>query len=198
MLLSVRMLYNESLTRASHFPEKAHEDHEVAISSSPSPSYAGGTVERRSPQHLLSLGRGKTKKEQQQQQNEVPAANTMPKKKSLVSTLKNKLPSVTQQPNRVPTALETQFMLELRKLRLPDDGKRKLKIEIQRLDHEIRKYMNNNSSKNIDELSDLVQNAYTRFADMVHNDPRFEIATNEDRDSAIDYFEKVVMTQNHK
>lgn len=198
MLLSIRMLYNESPTRASHFPEKAHEDHEVAISSSPSPSYAGGTVERRSPQHLLSLGRAKTKKEQQPQQNEVPAANTMPKKKSLVSTLKNKLPSVTQQPNRVPTALETQFMLELRKLRLPDDGKRKLKIEIQRLDHEIRKYMNNNSSKNIDELSDLVQNAYTRFADMVHNDPRFEIATNEDRDSAIDYFEKVVMTQNHK
>lgn len=157
-------------------------------------------MERKSPQHLLSLGRAKTKKqvEKEQQQNEVPAASTMPKKKSLVSTLKNKLPSVTQQPNRVPTALETQFMLELRKLRLPDDGKRKLKIEIQRLDHEIRKYMNNNSSKNIDELSDLVQNAYTRFADMVHNDPCFEIATNEDRDSAIDYFEKVVMTQNHK
>lgn len=174
----------------------------MAISSNSASNSAGGTLERRSPQHLLSLGRVKTKKEQH---NEMPAAaSTMPKKKSLVSTLKNKLPSVTQQQqqqhqtNRVPTALETQFMLELRKLRLPDDGKRKLKIEIQRLDHDIRKYMNNNSSKNIDELSDLVQNAYTRFAEMVHNDPRFEIATNEDRDSAIDYFEKVIMTQNHK
>ncbi|KAH8415620.1 hypothetical protein KR222_006678, partial [Zaprionus bogoriensis] len=187
--------------------DKQRRRRNSAASASASASSAGGTLERRSPQHLLSLGRGKTKK--QTESNELPAASTMPKKKSIVTTLKNKLPTVSQQqsqqqqqpaaqPPRAPTATETQFMLQLRQLRLPDDAKRKLKNEIQRLDHDIRKYMNNSSSsRNIDELSDLVQNAYTRFADMVHNDPRFEIATNEDRDAAIDFFEKVVMTQNH-
>ncbi|KAM8709612.1 hypothetical protein ACLKA7_016426 [Drosophila subpalustris] len=185
--------------------QKAREDNETINSV---PSSVGGPAERRSPQHLLSLGRAKTKKqpEREQTQSETPAASTMPKKKSIVpavlqKTLKSKFPAVVQQQQqqqqRVPTATENQFMLQLRQLRLPDDAKRKLKSEIQRLDHEIRKYMNNNSSKNVDELSDLVQNAYTRFADVVHNDPRFEIATNEDRDIAVDFFEKVVMTQNH-
>lgn len=89
-------------------------------------------------------------------------------------------------------------MVQLRQLRIPDDGKRKLKIEIQRLDIAIRSYINSSSAKNIDELSELVQNAYTKFADIVHHDQRFQIATNEDRESAIDFFEKVVMTQNHK
>lgn len=161
-------------------------------------------MERKSPQHSLSLGRAKPKKqpEKEQPHSETPtASSTMPRKKFTVpavlqKTLKNKL-AVPQQP-RVPSATEKHFMLQLRQLRIPDDAKRKLKSEIQRLDHEIRKYMNNNSTKNVDELSDLVQNAYTRVADIVHNDQRFEIATNEDRDSAIDFFEKVVMTQNHK
>ncbi|XP_034481070.1 rab5 GDP/GTP exchange factor [Drosophila innubila] len=187
--------------------QKAREDNETINSV---PSSAGGHTERRSPQHLLSLGRSKSKKqpekEKEQAQNETQS--TMPKKKTLVpavlqKTLKGKFPAVGQQQQqqqpekRVPTATESQFMLQLRQLRLPDGAKRKLKSEIQHLDHDIRKYMNNNNSKNVDELSDLVQNAYTRFADVVHNDARFEIVTNEDRDIAIDFFEKVVMTQNH-
>ncbi|EDV96006.1 rab5 GDP/GTP exchange factor [Drosophila grimshawi] len=183
--------------------QRASEYHEAANS-------AGGSIERRSPQHSLSLDRVK-KKQQQQQQHEsdsspVATASTMPRKKFTVpavlqKTLKNTFPAAVAQQQqhqpRIPSATESQFMLQLRQLRLPDDAKRKLKSEIQRLDHEIRKYMNNHSSKNVDELSDLVQNAYTRFADIVHNDARFEIATNEDRESAIDFFEKVVMTQNH-
>ncbi|KAH8408720.1 hypothetical protein KR215_011479 [Drosophila sulfurigaster] len=173
------------------------------------PSGPSSIAERRSPQHLLSLGRGKKQPETPQQ---VESPSTMPKKKSIVpavlqKTLKGKFPAVTnqqqqqqqQQPQqkRVPTATENQFMLQLRQMRLPDDAKHKLKSEIKRLDHEIRKYMNTNNAKNVDELSDLVQNAYTRFSNVVHNDPRFEMATNEDRDSAIDFFEKVIMTQNH-
>ncbi|TMW40393.1 hypothetical protein DOY81_014527, partial [Sarcophaga bullata] len=98
----------------------------------------------------------------------------------------------------IPDPAESQFRLQLRQLRIPDDGKRKLKSEIQRLDNTIRSYMNSNGTKNIDELSELVQNAYTKFADIVHNDQRFQIATNEERESTIDVFEKVVMTQNHK
>ncbi|KAH8302430.1 hypothetical protein KR044_006391, partial [Drosophila immigrans] len=188
--------------------KKPNEDNNDTLSSGHS-----SMGERRSPQHLLSLGRSKsTATKKPESQSESPAAtSTMPKKKSIVpavlqKTLKAKFPTVTnqhqpqqqqQQQQRVPTATENQFMLQLRQMRLPDDAKRMLKSEIQRLDHEIRKYMNNNSAKNVDELSDLVQNAYTRFADVVHNNPRFEIATNEDRDSAIDFFEKVIMTQNH-
>ena len=98
----------------------------------------------------------------------------------------------------MPDPTESQFMLQLRQLRIPDEGKRKLKSEIQRLDNAIRSYMNNSANKNVDELSEMVQNAYTKLADIVHNDQRFQIATNEDRESAIDFFEKVVMTQNHK
>lgn len=98
----------------------------------------------------------------------------------------------------MPDPTESQFILQLRQLRIPDDGKRKLKSEIQRLDNAIRSYINGGGSKNVDELSELIQNAYTKFADIVHNDQRFQIATNEDRESAIDFFEKVVMTQNHK
>ena len=98
----------------------------------------------------------------------------------------------------VPDATETQFILQLRQLRIPDDGKRKLNVEMQRLDNAIRSYMNSGAPKNIDELSEIVQNAYTKFAELVHSDSRFQIATNEDRESAIDYFEKVVMSQNHK
>lgn len=178
--------------------QKAGEDHETLKVNA---SSAGGTLERKSPQHSLSLGRANKTKKQPEKEETPAASSTMPRKKFTVpavlqKTLKNKFPAIAPQP-RVPSATESQFMLQLRQLRIPDDGKRKLKSEIQRLDHEIRKYMNNNSSKNVDELSDLVQNAYTRFADVVHNDARFEIATNEDRDIAIDFFEKVVMTQNH-
>lgn len=73
-----------------------------------------------------------------------------------------------------------------------------MKNEIQRLDYEIRSYLQANNTKNIDELSELVQNAYTKFSDIVHNDASFQIATNEDREVTIDFFEKVVMTKNHK
>ena len=104
----------------------------------------------------------------------------------------------TLQRNYTPDQTESQFILQLRQLHIPDDGKRKLKSEIQRLDHAIRSYMNSNVTKNIDELSEIVQNAYTRLTETVQNDQRFQIATNEDRQNAIDFFEKVVMTQNHK
>uniref|UniRef100_A0A1A9ZWH7 VPS9 domain-containing protein n=1 Tax=Glossina pallidipes TaxID=7398 RepID=A0A1A9ZWH7_GLOPL len=106
--------------------------------------------------------------------------------------------AVTQQRNFVLDPTESQFISLLRQLRIPDDGKRKLKTEIQRLDNAIRTYMHSTAAKNIDELSELVQNAYTKLADIVHTDQKFQIASNEDRESAIDFFEKVVMTQNHE
>ncbi|KAH8339600.1 hypothetical protein KR067_001011 [Drosophila pandora] len=158
---------------------------------------ASGSVERRSPQH----GHGRVEPPKKQPDKDSENSGTLHKKKFtavLQKTLQAGAQKITQQRGYVPDPTENQFLLQLRQLRIPDDGKRKLKLEIQRLDGDIRKYMNGHGSKNIDELSDAVQNAYTKVSDIVHNDPSFEIATNDDRDSAIDFFEKVVMTQNHK
>ncbi|XP_016993253.3 rab5 GDP/GTP exchange factor [Drosophila takahashii] len=154
---------------------------------------SSASLDRRSPQHGHNQGKTEQKRED--------PSGTLQKKKFtavLQKTLQAGAQKITQQRGHVPDPTEGQFLLQLRQLRIPDDGKRKLKLEIQRLDSEIRKYMNGSGGKNINELSDLVQNAYTKVSDIVHNDPSFEIATNEDRDSAIDFFEKVVMTQNHK
>ncbi|SPP84758.1 rab5 GDP/GTP exchange factor [Drosophila guanche] len=174
-------------------------DMQPILSGSHSHSHAsvssGGTSDRRSPQHF------QVRETPKKQVDKEPDTSTLQKKKFtavLQKTLQAGAQRIAQQRGYVPDPTESQFVKQLQKLRIPDDGKRKLKSEIQRLDSEIRKYMNSNSSKNIDELSDAVQNTYTKVADIVHNDPRFEIATNEDRESAIDFFEKVVMTQNHK
>ncbi|XP_016984150.1 rab5 GDP/GTP exchange factor [Drosophila rhopaloa] len=167
---------------------------ETGPGSSSTSQIAAGSLERRSPQHGHGHGHQVKKPEQD-------TPGTLQKKKFtavLQKTLQAGAQKITQQRGHVPDPTEGQFLLQLRQLRIPDDGKRKLKLEIQRLDSEIWKYMNGNGGKNINELSDLVQNAYTKVSDIVHNDPSFEIATNEDRDSAIDFFEKVVMTQNHK
>ncbi|XP_053952949.1 rab5 GDP/GTP exchange factor isoform X1 [Anastrepha ludens] len=163
---------------------------------------------RLSPQNLL----GRSLSKRQESLPEI-STGTLTKKKSLVPAvfqktlqssvqksrkIKQEVQLATGQRSYVPDPTESLFMLQLRQLRIPDDGKRKLKNEIQRLDNAIRSYMNKSANKNIDELSELVQNAYTKLSDIVHNDQRFQIATNEDRESALDFFEKVVMTQNHK
>ncbi|XP_055913318.1 rab5 GDP/GTP exchange factor [Eupeodes corollae] len=108
-----------------------------------------------------------------------------------------KLQSREEQRPYVPDPTESQFILQLKQLRIPDDAKRKLKNDIQRLDNAIRSYMNT-SNKNIDELSEIVQNAYTKLGEVVNTDSRFAITTSEEREATIDFFEKVVMTQNHK
>ncbi|XP_043647023.1 rab5 GDP/GTP exchange factor [Drosophila teissieri] len=182
------------------FNDKQRKLKQKAGETGPGSSSSVATLDRRSPQHAHLQG----KAEQQVRKSldkEQDHLGTLQKKKFtavLQKTLQAGAQKITQQRGHVPDPTEGQFLLQLRQLRIPDDGKRKLKLEIQRLDSDIRKYMNGNGGKNINELSDLVQNAYTKVSDIVHNDPSFEIATNEDRDSAIDFFEKVVMTQNHK
>ncbi|XP_037927301.1 rab5 GDP/GTP exchange factor-like [Teleopsis dalmanni] len=165
---------------------------------------------RLSPKNLLN--RSPSKK----QDEATSSSGTSNKKKSLVpysAIIQKTLQSTTQKTRKhkneeqqtviqdkphIPDATEKQFILQFKQLRVPDDGKRVLKDEVQRLDGTIRSYMNSNANKNVEELSELVQNAYTKFADTVHNNQIFQIATNEDRESAIDFFEKAVMTQNHK
>lgn len=84
-------------------------------------------------------------------------------------------------------------------LDLTDNCKRRLIYELERLDHKIHSYINHPTNvKNVDELSALVQNAYTRLDDLIHTDYCFRVLRNTDRESIIDLFEKAIMTQNHK
>lgn len=84
-------------------------------------------------------------------------------------------------------------------LDLTDNCKRRLIHELERLDHIIHSYINHATNvKNVDELSALVQNAYTRLNDLIHTEQCFRILRNMDRESIIDLFEKAIMTQNHK
>lgn len=58
-----------------------------------------------------------------------------------------------------------------------------------------RKYLNSN----IDELSESVQNSYAKFAVFINSaDSQFAHVSPELIEQIIDFFEKVVMTRNHK
>lgn len=52
--------------------------------------------------------------------------------------------------------------------------------------------------KNIDELSETIQNSYTKLTDIINTDSRFAIVKSDVRQECVDVFEKIVMTQNHK
>lgn len=82
---------------------------------------------------------------------------------------------------------------------LTDNCKERLVLELERLDHAIHSYINHATNmKNVDELSALVQDAYTRLNDIVYNDQHFRNLRNSDRENIIDLFENAIMTQNHK
>lgn len=58
-----------------------------------------------------------------------------------------------------------------------------------------KKYLNSN----IAELSDSVQNSYGKFADFINSpESQFANVSSELIEQIIDFFEKVVMTRNHK
>ncbi|CAD7083043.1 unnamed protein product [Hermetia illucens] len=95
----------------------------------------------------------------------------------------------------VPDRTEMEFITGLKKLLISDDAKKKLKSDIQRLDATIRDYLANHRS--IDDLSECVQNAYTRLSEVLGRDPRFQTASPEAREECMNFFEKVVMTRNH-
>lgn len=96
----------------------------------------------------------------------------------------------------MPDRTEMEFITGLKKLLISDDAKKKLKSDIQRLDATIRDYLANHRS--IDDLSECVQNAYTRLSEVLGRDPRFQTASPEAREECMNFFEKVVMTRNHR
>lgn len=81
-------------------------------------------------------------------------------------------------------------------MKIPDSAKHELTYLISMLENVIKKkYLNSN----IDELSESVQNSYVTFADFINSaDSQFANVSSELVDPITDFFEKVVMTRNHK
>lgn len=81
-------------------------------------------------------------------------------------------------------------------LKIPDSAKKELTYLIRMLETVIRKKY---ASNNIVELSESVQSSYVKFADFVNSaESQFANVSSELIELIIDFFEKVVMTRNHK
>lgn len=72
----------------------------------------------------------------------------------------------------------------------------KLLKEKQIIDNIINDFMRS-GHKNIDELSEIVQNFYIKLKQIMINDQRFAEIIDSDKENLMDLFEKSVMTQNH-
>lgn len=84
----------------------------------------------------------------------------------------------------------------MQQLKIPDRTKKELKAQIKLMDIEIRdKY----SFEHIVDLIDCVQSGYTRLKDLMINDhsPLADVPVDM-RDAVMDFFERVLMTKNHK
>lgn len=81
-------------------------------------------------------------------------------------------------------------------LKVPDIAKKELTYLIQMLENVIKKkYLNSN----IADLSESVQNSYVKFAEFINStDSQFANVSSELIEQINDFFEKVVMTRNHK
>lgn len=81
-------------------------------------------------------------------------------------------------------------------LKIPDSAKTELTYLIKMLETVIKKKYSNN---NIVELSESVQSSYVKFAEFINSaDSQFANVSSELIEQIIDFFEKVVMTRNHK
>lgn len=81
-------------------------------------------------------------------------------------------------------------------MKIPDNAKKQLWYLIQMLETVIKKkYLNGN----IAELSESAQNSYMTFSDFINSaDSEFANVSSELIEQITDFFEKVVMTRNHK
>lgn len=111
---------------------------------------------------------------------------------------KNKL-SVEQQSTRhVLSKQEIEFISQIKHYKFQGEGQiiQKLLREKQIIDNIIKDFMIS-GHKNIDELSELVQNFYVKLKQILDNDQRFGEIPDSDKEDLMDLFEKSVMTQNH-
>uniref|UniRef100_A0A182IZ92 Rab5 GDP/GTP exchange factor n=1 Tax=Anopheles atroparvus TaxID=41427 RepID=A0A182IZ92_ANOAO len=92
--------------------------------------------------------------------------------------------------------LEQEYVDALKALKVEDAAKQELKYFIHMLDMQIRKKY---ASASIDEVSELVQNGYTKFHDFMQvESSKFAGSSEEMREQVLDFFERCIMTKNHK
>lgn len=81
-------------------------------------------------------------------------------------------------------------------LKISDKAKRELKKLIQMLDSVVRK---KHSTYNVTEISECVQNSYIELMEFMDSDHSSFVDVSADmKEQIVDFFEKVVMTKNHK
>lgn len=98
--------------------------------------------------------------------------------------------------NRQPMdKLEQEYQDALKALKIEDAAKRELKYFIEMLDQKIRK---KHSDCNIEEVSEIVQNGYTKFQEYMNvENSKFANVSQETKEQVFDFFEKCIMTMNH-
>ncbi|XP_059614271.1 rab5 GDP/GTP exchange factor [Phlebotomus argentipes] len=91
---------------------------------------------------------------------------------------------------------ELEYAEALKQLKLADETKKELKYLIQMFDQLIHKKY---TSYNVEKISDSVQTSYIKMSDyMAIEGSPFEGTTPEQKEEMLDFFEKCVMTRNHK
>ncbi|XP_050095138.1 rab5 GDP/GTP exchange factor [Anopheles aquasalis] len=123
------------------------------------------------------------------------------KKLNLMELIKKSTPNRDSEKSRHHSRqtfdkLEQEYIDALKALKVDEAAKQELKYFIHMLDQQIRK---KHASSNIDEVSELVQNGYTKFRDYMHmENSKFANASEEMREQVLDFFERCIMTKNHK
>uniref|UniRef100_A0A2M4ADH7 Putative vacuolar assembly/sorting protein vps9 n=1 Tax=Anopheles triannulatus TaxID=58253 RepID=A0A2M4ADH7_9DIPT len=123
------------------------------------------------------------------------------KKLNLIELIKKSTPNRDSEKSRHHSRqafdkLEQEYVDALKALKVDEAAKQELKYFIHMLDQQIRK---KHASSNIDEVSELVQNGYTKFRDYMHmENSKFANASEEMREQVLDFFERCIMTKNHK
>uniref|UniRef100_A0A1Q3F757 Putative vacuolar sorting protein 9 n=1 Tax=Culex tarsalis TaxID=7177 RepID=A0A1Q3F757_CULTA len=91
--------------------------------------------------------------------------------------------------------LEQEYQEALKALKIEDAAKRELKYFIEMLDQKIRK---KHADCSIEEVSDIVQNGYTKFQEYMNvENSKFANVPQETKEQVLDFFEKCIMTMNH-
>uniref|UniRef100_A0A182PWA1 Rab5 GDP/GTP exchange factor n=1 Tax=Anopheles epiroticus TaxID=199890 RepID=A0A182PWA1_9DIPT len=123
------------------------------------------------------------------------------KKLNLIDFIKKSTPGRDSEKSRHHSRqpiekLEQEYVDALKALKIEDAAKQELKYFIHMLDQQIRKKY---ATVSVDELSELVQNGYSKFRDYMHmENSKFASATEEMREQVLDFFERCIMTKNHK
>ncbi|KAG4065771.1 hypothetical protein HA402_012449 [Bradysia odoriphaga] len=169
-----------------------------------------GTTSQHHQQHRQHLQRNTQPDDTQRADTSNRRDDTMSPRKD-TSTKKRNLFEVFKKPSNAKEAeklrqversvhivdkSELEYIETLKQLKVPDKAKKELKYLIQMLDGVIKKKYH---TYNITEISECVQSSYVKLVNfMDSNESHLTSVSSEMKEYVIDFFEKVIMTKNHK